>query len=240
MLDSNPHDAWEPLDSGEVPEFPLRVPPPAPIVEEDITGVIRNELNTIPAPRELTIEFDELSQRARIRQIERPPGYWKLRNGKFVAMSEMDDEHLTNCIRMCERNAQSRGRRADPMAPGAYHELIQERDRRTIRLAEHAMFLRGQIRPRDESRDASSAENTIFPRARPGISGIWVARALTADELPGPSETAVPMDVEMESPAWAGGAVGGLQQANPVPENTEPPSVPGLVPEGAPKRRIRR
>jgi hypothetical protein len=93
-------------------------------------------------PREVIVEFDESTERVRSRAVDRPSGYWKLKNGKFIAMSEMGDQHLENCIRLCERNQHARGRRADPLAPGAYGELCSERARRHQRLSEHARYLR--------------------------------------------------------------------------------------------------
>jgi hypothetical protein len=70
-------------------------------------------------------------------------------------MSEMDDDHLANCIRLCERNQQTRGRRADPNAPGVYQELVQEQRRRQVRVTEHIQALTEQLNRQEAQRNLS-------------------------------------------------------------------------------------
>jgi len=147
-----------------------------------------------PDAREITVEFDESSSRIQGRAVERPRGYWKLRNGKFIDISSMDNEHLGNCIRMCERNANSRGRRADAGIPGVYQELCQERELRLRSVREEL--------------------------ARTEFYGRIVQLPSTLIPFVSFINEQVPLDTQ---PA--------IQQ--------EPDLAPGVLPEGAPKRRIK-
>ena len=170
-----------------------------------------------PQAREVTVEFDETSTRIQSRAVERPRGYWKLRNGKFVEIREMDDNHLENCIRMCERNSQARGRRADPDTPGVYSELYQERIRRGIareRMAERLQFVARQALEVMQWRGLQPIESEEIR------NGGMVVQASNADRTP-----------------IQGSMYAGIDRTAPVPEESR--QVPGAIPEGAPKRRIK-
>jgi hypothetical protein len=134
-------------------------------------------LSATPATpaRTVTVEFDDSSVRIQARATERPPGYWKLRNGKFIAIGEMDQQHLENCIRMCERNAQARGRRVDPNV-GVYAELRAEALRRREQREQMertyrwgGMFIgldrQRQIVPRPEQNEQNPEPEIIAPPA---------------------------------------------------------------------------
>jgi hypothetical protein len=164
--------------------------------------------------REVTVEFDESDARIRTRSIERPSGYWKLRNGRFIRIRDMDDDHLENCIRMCQRNSQARGRRADPSAQGVYSELIGERNNR-VSVRDAARRL-GEAAIEDQQRRQSLESNT--------------------------DPIAELRSWNMQYSEMVGQRLAGLASdlaRTPVAPDPEPELAPGVIPEGAPKRRIK-
>ena len=186
--------------------------------------------------REVTVEFDESTNRVQSRAVERPHGYWKLRNGKFIEISQMDNEHLENCIRLCERNSQARGRRADSNAQGAYGELVRERERRVSMVAQ-AEYARRQMLAHQNNQELMSrrAQARFIPNS---VQEVNVGQ----------------MDTQPATPLMGFGGIGGIGVWPTSPDSVigldrtaptaaqepeGPQQVPGAIPEGAPKRRIK-
>lgn len=211
---------------------------------------------TVSVPsRTVEVEFDESS--AERRAVARPPGYWKLRNGKFIVIREMDDSHLFNCISMCERNSQARGR--IPIG-GVYQELVEERNRRV----EQAQQLQrqqagtGYISSSDRYRLQQAQEaailrnrerNTIIQRDqanRIGRIDTFIRNRLeeaqrAANQAPAPVPT--PQDVQRVWPPFVGGRIQARTEwVSPVQDVAPPPPqepISTTIPEDAPKRRIK-
>lgn len=146
----------------------------------------RNRVNP-PDPHEtrtVEVAFDESSSSVRSRSTARPPGYWKMRNGMFIRIMDMEDTHLNNTISLCERNSLTRGRRLTASSPGIYSELVAERTRRQ------------QISARNErhDRETRAVQQRNFNESF--VTGLW-ARPLrrvpirNTEIIPMLSETAI-------------------------------------------------
>ena len=181
-------------------------------ITEDEVDFPPQDVNQI-APATVTVTFEEGT--ANRRAITRPPGYWRMRSGKFLAITDMEDNHLENCIHMCERNAQSRGRRAQG---GVYSELLTERQRRrhaTQREAlnfrmQHEQFVRGMWVGR-QALDTPIEYRRVWPDGG----------AMAAGSPPGELQDA--------------GMYAGLERHPPEPE-----SAPSVIGENRPVRRIKK
>lgn len=82
------------------------------------------------------VSFEQIDETDQYRGIAtmRPPGYWKMRDGRFVPIHALVQSHLQNIIAMLERAALARGRRLQGGIPGSvYNELVRERNLRADR-----------------------------------------------------------------------------------------------------------
>lgn len=118
--------------------------PPAPATVVEV--IFEPETSIV----EVTFEPESAIRRA----VVRPPGYWKMRDGRFLAIPDMENSHLENTILMLERNSLTRGRRLDPTRPGSYRELLEERNRRNI--------LREEQQVRDGLGEMTAAGRNLF------------------------------------------------------------------------------
>lgn len=180
---------------------------------------------------EISIDFGD--PHAHPRQIERPPGYWKLRNGQFVAIADMDDTHIQRALLGLERQRNARGRRVSVSL--VYTELRQELQRRENR-----------ARMREEIIQST-------PNARNLLNSLVQARSLPRIPQPSVQWAPVPLD-NPEAVLTRQQVRPGLSPAIPrftdgyyelrdeviTPPPQEPQEAPNALPEGQQTRRIKK
>lgn len=101
-------------------------PPPSDssgvwILDESSEPTDSNETSEAFTTRTVSADLDIESE---VRGVERPRGWWRMRNGRFVEIREMSERHIQNCISLLSRNARGRG------SSDVYTELNNELQRR--------------------------------------------------------------------------------------------------------------
>lgn len=171
------------------------ITPPNPVPIEP-RAIHHGRLSTPIPPTEVTVDFENTTS-TRSRSVSRPPGYWKMRNGNFIAISDMDARHLDNTILLCERNALNRGRRLGEDTTGVYQELTREKSRR---------IHQRQLDQLDQLRQAQRQQflNSISPNGR-RLFGVMTRPAVTETGIHAIDES--------------------LQSSPIIPEDSQSPSV---------------
>jgi hypothetical protein len=137
--------------------------------EDDPPAQLSPTISMNPSPSAAEV-FENTNSR------RRQFGYWRMRDGRYIRIRDMEQEHLDNTIAMIQRSAETRGRR--PSSFGAYGELITERDRR--RLAENQPSI-GRIAPPPNPPDGFRVPIRYeYVNATPWMSGL--ERRPTSDE----------------------------------------------------------
>lgn len=52
----------------------------------------------------ITIDFETVPGVHTMKTYDRPPGYWKRKDNKFIAIHDMPDEYIQNCMKMIRKN----------------------------------------------------------------------------------------------------------------------------------------
>ena len=189
--------------------------------------------------RQIEVDFENTVS-VQTRSTERPTGYWKLRNGRFIAIQEMDQQHLENCIRTCERNSFNRGRRPNSSTPGVYQELIRERDRRVEQ--DREQHRNHQYRLQQEARQRELMRRAEVEAANPAIVTRATEEEIRQNRLEQAlnrlsSTISISSGVGVAPENWGRN----LRSVPPeLPPEPLPVPEPLSVPDGAPKRRIKK
>jgi len=221
----------EPFEVVEQAEYPIEDDPEVGFINPATGGITRTRISTSD---EVEVNFETS---VRSISVERPPGYWKMRSGRFVAIRDMDDTHLGNCIRMCERSSLNRGRRPFPNPGSSYAELLEERSRRTA-VAQIQEFARARENMAIEIRNGL-AERLRANGIEPTAAAMNLYERMTGAPVPVPDNAVPVANRFFAQPDVAIYQVTdrGLQRIGE--DEIVPQETPTALPEGAPKRRIR-
>lgn len=75
-----------------------------------------------------------------------PYAIWKQKDGTEIRVIDMDDQHLFNTIRMLERNAEARAKRADKFQPLDFEEHFDNLPEHYLKPIYYIMVVAAQSR----------------------------------------------------------------------------------------------